>query len=31
MEFLIGLCYFAFAAIVIGGIATAAGVGDDDE
>lgn len=30
MEFLIGLCYFAFAAIVIGGIATAAGVGDDE-
>lgn len=30
MEFLIGLCYFAFAAIVIGGVATAAGVGDDE-
>ena len=31
METLILVCYLAVGAIVIGGVASAAGVGDDDE
>ena len=30
METLILMCYLAFGAIVIGGIASAAGMGDDE-